>query len=205
MSSRKFFYQAVYRTDDETKLSWHRKDVPEFIKAMAADHREAETVLDIGCGTGENAVYFAKLGFRVTALDFVEKALRFAEKRAEESRVSVRFVHEDLFRWEAPQTYDLILDSGCLHNFRGKKRRDYKTIVLGLMHDRSCLILAHFSGKPRFALPFGPVKRSKEQIVSFFSPELRLLDFQEDGELYDYCFSRREQAGPVSRAGCPRA
>ncbi|MFA6537706.1 MAG: class I SAM-dependent methyltransferase [Patescibacteria group bacterium] len=40
-------------------------------------HGELKTLLDLGCGAGQDAVYFAKQGLRVTAADFSESGLRF--------------------------------------------------------------------------------------------------------------------------------
>lgn len=194
MPSRKNFYEAVYHTSDERKLAWYQEDAPEFLQKLAKGFKGKETALDIGCGTGTNTVYLAKLGLQVTALDFVENALIFARKNAEKANVHIDFVHADIFKWKVPQTFDVILDSGCLHNFRGSQRDDYKNIVLSLMNSKSYFILAHFGRESPFSLPFGPVKCSKKKIVDFFEPELRLLDFSTEnkkGELYYYCFSKR--------------
>lgn len=191
MSSRKKFYETVYNiSDDESKLSWYREDAPEFLRKLSKGFKGTESVLDIGCGTGTNAIYLAKHGFKVTALDFVEKALQFAEKNAKKANVHIDFVHADIFNWKASQTFDIILDSGCLHNFRGLQREEYKNIVLRLMNNKSCFILAHFGRKFPFSLPIGPAKCSKSEIVSLFGPELHLSDFSVDknGELYYYCF-----------------
>lgn len=192
MSSRKNFYETVYNISDEKKLSWYREDAPEFLRKLTKGFKGTERVLDIGCGTGTNAVYLAKLGFKVTALDFVEKALKFAKKNAEKANVHIDFVHADIFNWKVPQTFDIILDSGCLHNFRGSQREKYKNIVLRLMNNKSYFILAHFGRRLPFSLPIGPVKCSKSEIISLFEPELQLSDFSLDKnkELYYYCFSK---------------
>ncbi|KAA8680572.1 class I SAM-dependent methyltransferase [Clostridium sp. MT-14] len=192
MPSRKKFYEMLYNTSDESKLSWYREDAPEFLKKLAKSFKGTESVLDIGCGTGTNAVYLAKLGFKVTALDFVEKALKFAEKNSKKANVNIDFVHADIFNWKVSQTFDIVLDSGCLHNFRGLQRKEYKNIVLKLMNSKSYFILVHFGRKLPFSFPIGPAKRSKNEIISLFAPELHLLDFSLDknGELYYYCFSK---------------
>jgi len=43
-------------------------------------HGDLKTLLDLGCGAGQDAVYFAKQGLRVTAADFSEPGLRFVPK-----------------------------------------------------------------------------------------------------------------------------
>ena len=64
--------------------------------------------LDIGCGTGGNAVWLAKQGWQVTAVDYsavaIEKGKRFAAERA----VNVEFVVADASQYQPEGHYDLI-------------------------------------------------------------------------------------------------
>ena len=48
--------------------------------------------LDIGCGTGGNAVWLAKQGWQVTAVDYSEVAIDKGRRLAAEQGVSVGFV-----------------------------------------------------------------------------------------------------------------
>jgi ubiquinone/menaquinone biosynthesis C-methylase UbiE len=43
-------------------------------------HGNCNTLLDLGCGAGQDAVYFARKGLQVTAADFSESGLRFVPK-----------------------------------------------------------------------------------------------------------------------------
>jgi len=42
------------------------------------------SILDAGCGTGENALYFASRGQKVTGIDFLAEPIRLAEQKAVE-------------------------------------------------------------------------------------------------------------------------
>ena len=42
------------------------------------------SILDAGCGTGENALYFAGRGCQVTGIDFIEEAVNRARRKATE-------------------------------------------------------------------------------------------------------------------------
>ena len=72
-------------------------------------------LLDLGSGEGRNAVYFAKHGFDVTALDVslpgLEKTRRYAEKLA----VEVKTIHADIMTYELEDAYDVIFSTGALH------------------------------------------------------------------------------------------
>ncbi len=53
------------------------------------------SVLDAGCGTGENALLFAGRGCRVTGIDFVAKAINCARRKAFERGLTVTFLVKD--------------------------------------------------------------------------------------------------------------
>jgi len=52
--------------------------------------------IDLGCGTGGNAVFLAQHGFEVTGVDFAPSAIAKARRRAEAAGVEVAFVVDDL-------------------------------------------------------------------------------------------------------------
>lgn len=57
-------------------------------------------VLCVAEGEGRNAVYLAKLGYSVTAVDSSSVGLRKAQKLAEENGVEIDFIHSDLAEYE---------------------------------------------------------------------------------------------------------
>src|SRR5262245_16768792 len=50
------------------------------------------SVLDAGCGTGENTVYFAGPGRALTGIDFLEEPIRRAQRKAAERGLSATFL-----------------------------------------------------------------------------------------------------------------
>ena len=56
------------------------------------------SILDAGCGTGENALFFAGLGRKVTGFDFLEEPIQRAKRKATERGMSQGL---DLFRRRA--------------------------------------------------------------------------------------------------------
>ncbi|GFO54266.1 SAM-dependent methyltransferase [Geomonas sp. Red276] len=70
--------------------------------------------LDLACGEGRNAIYLARRGFEVLAVDIAEKGLEKGEARAVEVGVSVDFRRADLERYRLPGPFDLILDFNFL-------------------------------------------------------------------------------------------
>jgi SAM-dependent methyltransferase len=75
-------------------------------------------MLDIGCGTGRDAIYCARHDWTVTGLDAVPRALRRARRNALQAGVPVRFLQADITHpggCDLGSSYTLLLDGGCLH------------------------------------------------------------------------------------------
>src|SRR2546427_202576 len=62
---------------------WDSGQASEELKRVLAERRIGPCeALEIGCGTGTNAVYLAQQGFTVTAVDVVPLAVEQARERA---------------------------------------------------------------------------------------------------------------------------
>ncbi len=97
----------------------------------AAD-RVTGTILDSGCGTGENALYFAGRGHTVLGIDFLEGPIREARRKAQERGQAAEFVQKDaLTLLDLDRTFDSVIDSGLFHVFGDEDRARY---VAGLAH-----------------------------------------------------------------------
>ena len=92
------------------------------IAAVAA--RVTGPVLDAGCGTGDNALFFAARGHRVTGIDFVEEAIRRARVKAAERGLPVEFLVKDattLGDWG--ERFASVIDCGLFHGCSDDDRR----------------------------------------------------------------------------------
>lgn len=75
-------------------------------------------ILDVGCGVGRNANWFATLGFNVVGMDFSEYALAIAKERAHELDVDVAYQHVQIGKGRLPipdGCVDFIFDSMMSH------------------------------------------------------------------------------------------
>jgi SAM-dependent methyltransferase len=74
----------------------------------------ARAALCIGEGEGRDAVFLAKQGYRVTAVDGSGVAVDRIHVRARDAGVTIDAVHMDLADWEPPaRTYDLVASLYC--------------------------------------------------------------------------------------------
>lgn len=87
-------------------------------------------LLDLGCGEGRNAVYFAQHGFEVVGLDVSLPGLEKTRRYAEEVGVHVETIHADIVHYELEEPYDVVFSTGTLHylppEVRGERFQQYK-------------------------------------------------------------------------------
>jgi SAM-dependent methyltransferase len=87
-------------------------------------------VLELGCGPGRNAIYCAKQGCKVDAIDLSQESLDWAKERGSEENVEINFKKENIFKLEVePDSYDIVYDSGCLHHIPPHRRISYINLV----------------------------------------------------------------------------
>lgn len=65
-------------------------------------------VLDVGCGEGADAVWLARQGWDVTALEVSGVALQRAVEHARDADVEIRWVHAGLAEASLPSSFDLV-------------------------------------------------------------------------------------------------
>lgn len=177
--SESTFKEKYQDPEKRKKISWHHERPTAFLKeATEARDKPPTTALDIGCGLGTDAVFLAKKGWNVTAIDFIDDAVEATKKRAAEADVECTCLQADIFDWSCSDKFDLIVDAGCMHNLDRSRLREYKNKVLGWLSDNGDFVLAHWESRHIFDWrPEGPHRVSKKKIERLLAPELKLRDF----------------------------
>lgn len=118
----------------------------------------AGRALDVGCGTGTQAVYLASHGWEVTALDAVPRPLARARARAEAAGVSVDWILADVARIErlglAPG-FTLVFDRGCFHGLDDVQRAAYSAAMTELAGPGATLLMMAFAPSRSLRAPAG--------------------------------------------------
>lgn len=86
---------------------------------------KAYRVLDIGCGEGKDAVFFAKNGYIVSAFDASENGIKKARELAMQHRVNINFFQADINEYELNEEYDIIFSSGVFHYLKPNRRERF--------------------------------------------------------------------------------
>ncbi len=98
---------------------------PAFVR-LAAQGAIVGPVLDAGCGTGENALHLAGLGFEVTGIDAAPTAIAGAQAKAAQRGLRVDFIVGDaLALARLGRTFATVIDCGLFHVFGDAERARY--------------------------------------------------------------------------------
>jgi SAM-dependent methyltransferase len=155
MSSRQLLFKTFYRIGF---VPWDGHPLPTSLRDLIEGDNALATgaALDIGCGTGDNSIYLAKHGWRVTGADFVAKAIDKARAKASADKLDITFVQADATRLRAEGIgtgFDLIVDNGCIHGMNDEDRDAYVREVSAVAAPQARLLLVEFIPGGSFAVP----------------------------------------------------
>ena len=146
---------------------------PEIVAMIESGHVPIGRALDLGCGTGTNALYLAQHGFHVTAIDVSQRAIALARRQARSARLvdRVRFERGDVTRlreWVDLDSIDFACDIGCFHNLSAEARQRYVSALTGVLRPGAITMLYAFEPQAdrRGVAP--------DEIAALFDPAYRL-------------------------------
>lgn len=150
-------YRLMYRVGF---TPWDTDRVPTELSALieGTGALPAGRALDIGCGTGTQAVYMAQRGWEVTAIDAVPRPLSRARARAKAAGVSVDWILADVarvHRLELTPGFTLFFDRGCFHGLDESQRSAYAAAVNALAAPGATLLMMAFGPNRVVAAPAG--------------------------------------------------
>jgi SAM-dependent methyltransferase len=138
------------------------------IVRLAARGGFAGAVLDAGCGTGENALHVASLGFSVLGVDVAETALAIARDKSAARGIPVEFAAADTFQLERlGRRFQTVLDCGLFHTFQGDEPSQYVASLASVTdHDGTLYLLCFSDDGP----DTGPHPVRQEDLRAAFTP-----------------------------------
>jgi SAM-dependent methyltransferase len=171
---RRLLYRVMYwlgRTPWESGVT-----PPEVTAAFDSGEIPPGPCLDLGCGTGTNAIYMARRGRLVTGVDFVPKAIAAARDKARQAGVAIRtqFYVADVSRLpelSLPRCA-FALDIGCFHGLTPEAQRRYADGLAATLLPGARYMLYTLDPRRQAAIVFGVLP---EQVVSAFTPFFVLL------------------------------
>jgi SAM-dependent methyltransferase len=149
--------------------------------------------VDLGCGSGTDAIYLASKGFEVTAIDIAPAALSQGKQKAEKAGVKVRWLLADVLAVPNLEPFDFIFDRGCYHEVRFQGANAYIDTVGKLSRSGTHFLL--LAGNPNeLTQKYSPPQVTEEEIRADFSP---LFNFDWIGETR-FETSEPQNLGPLA-------
>jgi ubiquinone/menaquinone biosynthesis C-methylase UbiE len=166
---------------------------PAFVEVA---ERVTGAILDAGCGTGENALFFAEQGHPVLGIDFLEGPIREARRKAQDRGLDAEFDQKDALKLtDLDRQFDSVIDSGLFHVFSGEDRARYVAGLARVTRPGGRLFLLCFSDEEPGTQ--GPRRVSEREIRGSFAdgweveeirpsrsevrPDLEDISFREGG------------------------
>jgi 2-polyprenyl-3-methyl-5-hydroxy-6-metoxy-1,4-benzoquinol methylase len=134
-------------------------------------------VLDIGCGTGDNAIWLAQHGFFVTGCDLSEAAIEMATSKPTAERPN--FLVADFLSSPIQNgPFNFVFDRGCFHSIQGETARThFAQKVASLLEPRGLwLSLIGNADAPR--QENGPPQMTAKEVVAFIEPKFEMRSME---------------------------
>lgn len=130
-------------------------------------------VLDVGCGTGENALYLAGRGHGVWGVDSAPTAIGIAREKARKRDLSATFLVTDALNLDRiGRTFDTVIDSGLFHALTDPERPCFVRNLTSVLRQGGTYYMLAFSD--REPAGYGPRRISKREIEGTFSDGWRI-------------------------------
>jgi SAM-dependent methyltransferase len=142
-----------------------RRPCEELTAWVESGELQPMRALELGCGTGTNAVYLAGKGFRVTAIDLSLTAIYRAQDLARGRVVEVDFVCGDLTELPAQDPpFGFVYDRGCYHAVRRVNLDGYLAALRRVTATGTHMLLLAGNANEQPAGGEGPPRASEQEI-----------------------------------------
>jgi cyclopropane fatty-acyl-phospholipid synthase-like methyltransferase len=157
------FFDSAYRDTPPWDIGRPQKEFVELVRRGEI----TGSVLDIGCGTGEHALFFAHEGYEVCGIDSAPLAIQKAREKADGRGLQVDFLvlnALDLSRLN--RKFDTATDSGLFHTLSDEDRPVFLDNLAAILSPAGKYFMLCFSELEPGG--YGPRRITKREIQDSF-------------------------------------
>jgi len=183
--------ENIYRNLAPEDIPWNIETPPKALVELVESGRVNPCkTIDLGCGTGNYAIYLSGKGFEVTGIDISQTAVNIACENAKKKGIKCSFIAADILGdlYKVKETFDFAYDWELLHHIFPEKRAKYIKNVSGILNPGGKYLSVCFSEKdPQFGgtgkyreTPLGTVLyfSSENEMRSLFETSFKIIELK---------------------------
>jgi 2-polyprenyl-3-methyl-5-hydroxy-6-metoxy-1,4-benzoquinol methylase len=141
--------------------------------------------LELGGGSGTNAIFLASQGFEVTAIELAPNAVKQAEQKARAAGVGVRFLAGDVLALpDLGEPFPFVFDRGVYHVLREVDVDRFRKSLASVTRPGSLYLTLAGNANEQAPADAGPPRVRADELLADLSPlfdVVQLREFQFDG------------------------
>lgn len=181
--------EEIYKNTPPEKIPWNIETPPDALVELSESGKVKPCkTIDLGCGAGNYALYFASIGFDVTGVDISPSAVLIAKENAKKKGMNICFLEADVLGNlnEVKETFDFAYDWEMLHHIFPENRMKYVENVYRILNPYGKYLSVSFSEKDAQFGGSGKYRETQLGTTLYFSSEDELKD------LFDPYFNIKE-------------
>jgi len=172
--------EKIYKNMAIDDIPWNFKTPPDVLENLVRTGKITPCkTIDLGCGTGNYAIYLAGEGFDVTAVDISSSAIKIAKNNASQKGIDCNFIVADILGdlKQIQSTFNFAYDWELLHHIFPSDREKYIRNVYRLLNPGGQYLSVCFSEENLQFGRVGKYRKTPLETVLYFSSEneLRVL------------------------------
>ena len=169
-------WDAKYRTGD---TPWDSRETSRELTRVLEEYEiNPGRALELGCGTGTNAIFLATRGFSVTAIDCAIPAIETARERAQSAGVEIDWHLADVQHFGADLApFDFVFDRGVYHCCRRVDLDGYLATLAQVT--RPGTLYLSLAGNVNEGVTTGPPRVSATDICRELEPLFEIVHLRE--------------------------
>ena len=166
--------EQIYGNAPPDKIPWNIKQPPrQLVKLVESGKVAPCRAVDLGCGTGNYAIWLATKGFQVTGIDFSKNAVELAHNLAKRENANCTFMVGDLIdaNFKEDTDYEFAYDWEVLHHVFPDDRDRYIRNVVKILQKGAIYFSVCFSEEDPDFGGEGKYRKTPMDTILYFSSE----------------------------------